>query len=130
MTDWFQWMRRAAGGPSGEGEPSAPMPEADEATRGAALRALEGVIDPELGVDVVSLGMVRRVEREGEVVRISLALTSPACPAGSWIAEQARSAVLEALPDLRDVAVVLVSDPPWSPEDMSESARRMLGMGF
>lgn len=125
------WLRRLLGGTPDEGSANAALPEmppADEETREAVLRALSQVIDPEIGIDIVALGMVRRVERDGDALRIALVPTSPACPAGPWLASEAEAAAAEALPELRSVRVVLVHDPPWSPKDMSESARARLGV--
>jgi len=91
------------------------------------LRALRVVIDPELGVDVVSLGLVYAAERDGERARVVMTMTSPACPLGEVIAEDARSAVETMVAGVRHAEVELVFDPPWTPERMSPEAREQLG---
>ena len=88
--------------------------------------ALEEVIDPELGLDFVSLGLVYDVEIEGPNVHVTFTLTTPACPIGQQVSEQMR----ELVGDLEGVDKVhpkIVFDPPWSPEMMSEDAKFALG---
>jgi metal-sulfur cluster biosynthetic enzyme len=88
--------------------------------------ALEEVIDPELGLDFVSLGLVYDVEVEGEEVFITFTLTTPACPIGPQVTEQMREFVGE-LEGVGKVHPKMVFDPPWSPEMMSEDAKFALG---
>lgn len=89
--------------------------------------ALRSVIDPEVGVNVVDLGLVFRIDIAGESVRVSLGVTSPACPLGPHLTGAAASAIRIFVPEARSVSVDLVLDPPWKPEMMSEEARRLLG---
>lgn len=91
------------------------------------LRALRVVIDPELGIDVVSLGLVYAAERDGERARVVMTMTTPACPLGEVIVEDARAAVEAMVPGVRHVAVELVFEPPWTPKRMSPEAREQLG---
>lgn len=89
--------------------------------------ALEEVIDPELGLDFVSLGLVYDVEIEnpGDVY-VTFTLTTPACPIGPQVAEQMK----EFVGDLDGVTAVhpkMIFDPPWSPEMMSEDTKFALG---
>jgi metal-sulfur cluster biosynthetic enzyme len=91
------------------------------------LRALRVVIDPELGVDIVSLGLVYEAVRDGDTARVVMTMTTPACPLGESIAADARSAV-EAMGGVRHADVQLVFDPPWTRERMSPDARRQLGI--
>ncbi|MEA2652184.1 MAG: hypothetical protein QOI85_1905 [Chloroflexota bacterium] len=86
---------------------------------------LEGVIDPELGLDVVSLGMIREVTVDAGRVTVSMTLTTATCPFWDLFVEQVRIAVL-ALPDARDVQVDYVRHPPWHPDEMTPEARRVL----
>lgn len=88
-------------------------------------RALEGVIDPELGLDVVSLGMVRDVSVETGCVTIGMTLTTASCPFWELFVEQVRIAVM-ALPGASDVHVNYVHHPPWHPELMTPEARRFM----
>jgi metal-sulfur cluster biosynthetic enzyme len=88
--------------------------------------ALEEVIDPELGLDFVSLGLVYDVEIEGSEVFITFTLTTPACPIGPQVSEQMKEFVLE-LDGVEKVHPKMIFDPPWSPEMMSEDAKFALG---
>jgi metal-sulfur cluster biosynthetic enzyme len=90
------------------------------------MEALEEVIDPELGLDFVSLGLVYDVEIENTDVYVTFTLTTPACPIGPQVSEQMK----EFVGDLQGVSAVhpkMVFDPPWSPEMMSEDAKFALG---
>ena len=88
--------------------------------------ALEEVIDPELGLDFVSLGLVYDVELEGEEAYITFTLTTPACPIGPQVSEQMQEFVGD-LPEVTEVVTSMVFTPPWSPEKMSEDAKFALG---
>jgi metal-sulfur cluster biosynthetic enzyme len=89
--------------------------------------ALKGVIDPEIGIDVIELGLVYGIELGAGGVRVRMTLTSAACPMGESLREEAEQALSEALPAGTAATVELVWDPPWSPERMSERAKRSLG---
>lgn len=91
------------------------------------LRALRVVIDPELGIDVVSLGLVYAATREGDRARVVMTMTTPACPLGESLTRDAREAVETLVPGVRHAEVELVFEPPWSPERMSPEAREQLG---
>jgi metal-sulfur cluster biosynthetic enzyme len=88
--------------------------------------ALEEVIDPELGLDFVSLGLVYDIELEDEDVYITFTLTTPACPIGPQVTEQMKEFVGE-LEGVANVHPRMVFDPPWSPEMMTEDAKFALG---
>jgi metal-sulfur cluster biosynthetic enzyme len=88
--------------------------------------ALENVIDPELGLDFVSLGLVYDVELEDEDVHITFTLTSPGCPIGPQVTEQMKEFVSE-VEGVGKVFPKMVFSPPWSPERMSEDAKFALG---
>jgi len=91
------------------------------------LEMLRSVIDPELGVNIVDLGLVYDVAISPDgVVSIAMTLTAPGCPLGGFLEEQIR-ACLAQLPQVRGTVVELVWDPPWDPSAMSEAARRQLG---
>ncbi len=92
----------------------------------AVLDALTNVIDPELGLDFVELGLVYGVEVEGGKVDITFTLTTPACPIGPQVSEQMIEFVGE-LDDVEEVNPNMVFTPPWSPEKMSEDAKFALG---
>lgn len=100
----------------------------DEILEQSALDALRAVIDPEVGLDVVALGLVYAVASRNGELGVELTMTTPACPLGEQIVEDAR-ARLAALPGVTAVHVELVWDPPWTPDRMSPEARSMLGWG-
>jgi metal-sulfur cluster biosynthetic enzyme len=88
--------------------------------------ALSRVEDPELGRDIVSLGLVYAVERNGDHVPVMHTLTSMGCPLGPVIERDIADA-LASVEGVGSVDVQLVSEPPWSPEKMSDDARFLLG---
>ena len=88
--------------------------------------ALEEVIDPELGLDFVSLGLVYDVELEGNDVHITFTLTSPGCPIGPQVTEQMKEYVSE-VEGVEKVFPKMIFSPPWTPEKMSEDAKFALG---
>jgi metal-sulfur cluster biosynthetic enzyme len=90
------------------------------------LDALSNVIDPELGLDFVELGLIYGVEIDGGTVNITFTLTTPACPIGPQVSEQMQEFVGE-LPHVTEVIPTMVFSPPWSPEKMSEDAKFALG---
>lgn len=90
------------------------------------LAALSEVIDPELGLDIVSLGLVYGIEDEGDAVAVTYTLTSPGCPLGDEIAARIVEEVGAVARGTR-VEPRLVFSPPWTPERISEDARFALG---
>jgi len=89
---------------------------------------LRTVIDPELGISIVDLGLVYGIVIEDSNVTIKLTLTSPACPLGAVIQGQAHTAVKK-LPWVKETKIELVWSPPWNPRTMaSEDARMELGI--
>ena len=88
--------------------------------------ALGNVIDPELGLDFVELGLIYGVEIEGGDVHVTFTLTSPACPIGPQVSEQIEEFVSE-LDDVESVESSMVFTPPWTPDRMSEDAKFALG---
>lgn len=93
-----------------------------------AVEALRHVLDPELGIDVVSLGLVRRIEIGDDTVRVLMTMTTPACPLSATMKRDAHEA-LEPVVEGRAVNIEIGFDPPWSPDDMSDEAREILGLG-
>ncbi len=101
-------------------------------TEDAVREALKQVIDPELFVNIVDLGLVYVVTvRENEAgqseVAIEMTMTSPMCPAGPQLVAQSKRAVAQ-LPGVAAVDVRVVMSPPWSPDCMTEEARDQLGI--
>jgi metal-sulfur cluster biosynthetic enzyme len=88
--------------------------------------ALTNVIDPELGLDFVELGLVYDVEVEDGDVNITFTLTSPGCPIGPQVTEQMEEFVGE-LDGVREVKTNMTFNPPWTPDMMSEDAKFALG---
>jgi metal-sulfur cluster biosynthetic enzyme len=97
-------------------------------TREDVIEALHGVEDPELGMDIVELGLLYDVELADSTVKVMHSLTSMGCPAGPMIEEGIRDAVA-AVPGVQHVDIELVWDPPWTPERMSDDAKFILGFG-
>lgn len=91
------------------------------------LAALRRVADPEAGIDVVELGLIYGVDIGENGIRIAMTTTSPACPTGALMMEEARAAVAALVPDAIAVEVVRVWEPPWEPARMSETAKKKLG---
>jgi metal-sulfur cluster biosynthetic enzyme len=90
--------------------------------------ALRQVEDPELGMDIVDLGLVYDVEVQGPRVKVHYSLTSMGCPAGPLI-EQDIARVVSEMPDVEGVDTELTFDPPWTPDKMSDDAKFILGIG-
>jgi metal-sulfur cluster biosynthetic enzyme len=90
------------------------------------LEALHRVIDPELGIDVVDLGLVYGLESADGEARLVLGMTTPSCPFASTLARRAEAEML-AVEGVTSARVRLVADPPWHPDRMSDRARRALG---
>jgi metal-sulfur cluster biosynthetic enzyme len=88
--------------------------------------ALTNVIDPELGLDFVELGLIYGVEIEGGDVFVSFTLTSPGCPIGPQVSEQIEEFVSE-LDGVTAVYPKMTFTPPWTPDLMSEEAKFALG---
>ena len=88
--------------------------------------ALSNVIDPELGLDFVELGLIYGIEIDGGDVSVTFTLTTPACPIGPQVSEQIEEFVGE-LPGVEEVVPTMVFNPPWTPDRMSEDAKFALG---
>ena len=88
---------------------------------------LRKVIDPEVGVNIVDLGLVYGLEQDQHSVTVDLTMTSPACPMGESIIAEVEYELAAALPPEVAVVVKLVWEPAWSPALMSERARSTLG---
>lgn len=104
-------------------EASAPKPSTDL----DLIEALKQVIDPELMVNIVDLGLIYSVDHEDRKVSVQMTLTSPACPAGPQIVQQAKMA-LERLADVDEAKITITLSPPWTPDRMTDEAKDMLGI--
>ncbi len=92
------------------------------------VEALHGVEDPELGMDIVEIGLFYEAQIDGSNVKVIHSLTSMGCPAGPMIQEGIHDAVA-ALPGVDKVEVELTFEPPWTPDLMSDDAKFILGFG-
>jgi metal-sulfur cluster biosynthetic enzyme len=99
------------------------MPSQEE-----VVEALRQVEDPELGMDIVELGLFYGAEIEGPNVKVLYTLTSMGCPAGPMIQEDIDRVVQE-IPGVERVDSELTFDPPWTPDKMSDDAKFILGFG-
>ena len=93
----------------------------------ALLDALRSVDDPEAGMNIVELGLVYGVEANPPSAKVRMTMTSAACPLGDYLTDAVRDALRARFPELEEVNVELVWDPPWTPERMSEEARNFFG---
>lgn len=88
---------------------------------------LSNVIDPELGIDIISLGLVYRIDIDGSRVGILMTLTAPGCPMCASIKSDVES-TLRSLIWIREVHLEVTFDPPWTPERLNAQARSLLGL--
>ena len=95
-------------------------------TEAEVREALRTVTDPELGVNIVDLGLVYGIAVAGTAVTITMTMTSPACPLRDYIQSLVEEAVFARVDGVTDVIVDIVSEPPWSEEMMSDAAREQL----
>ncbi len=96
-------------------------------THEQVLEALKQVIDPELFVNVVDLGLIYKVDIEDKTVSLDMTMTSPACPAGPQLVAQSKKAI-ESLEEGTQTNIQIVLTPPWTPDRMTEAARDHLGI--
>ncbi|MBV8259176.1 MAG: metal-sulfur cluster assembly factor [Actinobacteria bacterium] len=99
------------------------MPTKDE-----LLEVFRQVEDPELGMDIVDLGLLYDVEVEEAKVKVTYSLTSMGCPAGPLIAQDIDAAARQ-VEGVEEVELELTFDPPWTPDRMSDDAKFILGFG-
>jgi len=89
--------------------------------------ALKKVLDPEIQVSIVDLGLIYDVQVDGAEVNVKMTLTTPGCPMSRFIAHQAQEAIA-ALEGVEDPSVELVWDPPWTPDRITPEGRKVLGL--
>lgn len=92
----------------------------------AVRDALMKVIDPEVGENIVDLGLVYGIEAEGAAIRIKVTMTSPACPMGDLLLDEIQAELARAFPN-SEIDIQLLWEPPWNPEMMSAEAKANLG---
>jgi metal-sulfur cluster biosynthetic enzyme len=96
-------------------------------TEEALLDALRSVDDPEAGMNIVELGLIYGVEATPPIATVRMTMTSAACPLGDYLSDAVRDTLRARFPELEQVNVELVWEPPWTPERMSEEARNFFG---
>ena len=101
---------------------SAPLPDSN-----AILAELRQVIDPEVGMNIVDLGLVYRVDVAADAVAIDMTMTSPACPMGDMIVGDVHAALAKVLPATTEPDIRLVWEPPWNPSMMNEATKQHFG---
>jgi len=100
----------------------------DQELKDSIYSALEQVIDPELGIDIVNLGLVYDVTMEEEgIAKITMTLTAMGCPLAGVIVDQVKQALAD-IPEIKDVDVNIVWNPPWTKDRMSRYAKIALGI--
>lgn len=100
----------------------------DQDLKDSIMGALELVVDPELGVDIVNLGLVYDVKMDDAgIVTIDMTLTSMGCPLAGTIVDNVKSALTD-IPEVKDTEVNIVWNPPWSKDRMSRYAKIALGV--
>ncbi len=90
---------------------------------------LRSIIDPEVGMNIVDLGLVYGVKILDNKLQVDLTMTTPACPMGELILDDAREILESLAPEGVEIDLNLVWDPPWSPDKMTEHARQHFGWG-
>jgi metal-sulfur cluster biosynthetic enzyme len=96
-------------------------------THEQVLEALKQVLDPELFVNVVDLGLIYKIDIQDKTVSIDMSMTSPACPAGPQLVAQSKKAI-EAIEEGTQANIQIVLTPPWTPDRMTQDARDHLGI--
>ena len=92
-----------------------------------SLSVLRRVIDPELGVNVIDLGLVYELKIQDDHITVVMTMTSTACPLSAYLTDQIGKNLVLSVPGIKSAEVKLVWDPPWGPEKMTDQARRLLG---
>jgi metal-sulfur cluster biosynthetic enzyme len=96
-------------------------------TKDDVMNVLKQCYDPEIPVNVVDLGLIYGVDIEGDTVNIEMTLTARGCPMHSLIARDVKQKV-ETLTDVNQANVRVVWDPPWTPDRLSDEAKKRLGV--
>ena len=92
----------------------------------SVLAAIRQIIDPELGCNLVDLGLIYKVEIDGPRVRVTMTLTTPGCPMHEGLVKGVRT-VVGGLADVDEVEVDLVWEPPWTPDRITAAGRDVVG---
>ncbi|RLF87534.1 aromatic ring hydroxylase [Thermococci archaeon] len=104
------------------------MSEDTKITKEIILEKLKEVIDPEIGIDVVNLGLIYEVKiNPDNTVYVKMTMTTPGCPLTMWLLQAVEQKILE-IPGVKDAEIELTFDPPWTPDRISEEVKKRLGM--
>jgi len=98
-------------------------------TKEEVIATLRKCYDPEIPINIVDLGLVYDVNIEGDQIGVKMTLTAPGCPASAYISQDVKRK-LEAMSGVVKANVVIVWEPPWSPDMMSETAKKQFGWGL
>ncbi|HMO52293.1 MAG TPA: metal-sulfur cluster assembly factor [Kiritimatiellia bacterium] len=107
-------------------QPAAPETTRVEWSEDQVRDVLRTVVDPELHINIVDLGLVYQVTVHGPTIDVHMTLTSPGCPYGPYLLHQVKDTLLQ-LKGIDEASVLVVWEPPWGPDKMSEEARLELG---
>lgn len=111
-------------------EPTTQVPAPGTVTEDRVLENLKAVVDPEVGVDIVNMGLIYGVDISGPKVHIKMTLTTMGCPATALLEFQAKEAV-GCIDGVDEVTLEWTFDPPWTPDSMTEEGRdQMAAMGY
>ena len=117
----------AAAAPAAPPPVAPPVPSGPNATReGLIIEQLKKIYDPEIPMNIVDLGLIYGFDWTGDDVVLHMTLTAPGCPVAGILAEEVKSAV-EKVPSVHQATVDMVWEPAWTPDRMSEFAKRQFG---
>ena len=99
------------------------------ASKEEVISVLKKCYDPEIPINIFDLGLVYDIDIGDERIVVKMTLTAPGCPASAYLSSDVKRKI-EALPGVREAEVQIVWDPPWTPEAMSDIAKKQFGMGI
>ncbi len=116
----------AAPAPAGTPTATSPAPGPYAERERLITENLKQIYDPEIPMNIVDLGLIYGFDWNGDDVTLKMTLTAPGCPVAGILAEEVKTAI-EKVPNIHSAKVDMIWDPPWSPERMSEFAKRQFG---
>ncbi|MBN9310140.1 metal-sulfur cluster assembly factor [Devosia sp.] len=103
------------------------MPLQNDQLDASLSDCLREVLDPEIGLNVVDLGLVTRAQRSSEAVMVRLTLTSRACPLGEMVLAEVRKKIAQSYPEVTRMDIRLIWHPPWTPDRITDRGYELLG---